>query len=190
MDEDLKLKYLLEIYNRQHYFIDRHDSMAEKFINVLLVEVTCLSIIYTFILNNIIDDTLSIIQIVPVIFFVFLFIISLTHLLLIVQPLSKKAKKYNNENLLNNENKGWIKQSLFYYQGIINHIDTALSSNKVPCDEYLASIETDTLKEDLVQQIFILSQYSKYKKDKLEIAIWLIAVTTILGLLSIVLLVI
>ena len=38
-----KIYYLTMIFNQQNYFIDRHDSMAEKFINVLLVEVSCLS---------------------------------------------------------------------------------------------------------------------------------------------------
>ena len=184
-----KINYLFEIYNRQHYFIDRHDAMAEKFMNVLLVEVTCISIIYTFIWNSINNMSLTKIQIASVIIFATVFIVALVHLLLIVQPQSKKAKRQNNEALLNNENKKWITESLIYYQGIINRANCAQSNNKVPFNEYSLSINDEELEKDLIQQIFILSQYSKYKKRKLETAIWLIIGTTLAGFLSIILLV-
>lgn len=185
MDDKDKINYLLNIYNQQHYFIDRHDSMAEKFINILLVEVTCLSIVYALIFGAIEKETLSVIQTVSISIFIVVFVVSLIKLLFIVQPLSKKAKKFDNESLVNKENKLWIKKSLFYYQGIINQIEDALTNSKVPSQNYLSLLELENIKNDLVQQVFILAQYSNYKRKKLERAIYWIIATTIVGLISI-----
>lgn len=185
MDDKDKINYLLNIYNQQHYFIDRHDSMAEKFINILLVEVTCLSIVYTLIFGAIGKETLSVMQTVSISIFIVVFVVSLIKLLFIVQPLSKKAKKFDNESLVNKENKLWIKKSLFYYQGIINQIEDALTNSKVPSQNYLSLLELENIKNDLVQQVFILAQYSNYKRKKLERAIYWIIATTIVGLISI-----
>lgn len=185
MDDKEKINYLLNIYNQQHYFIDRHDSMAEKFINILLVEVTCLSIVYTLIFGAMGKETLSVMQTVSISIFIVVFVVSLIKLLFIVQPLSKKAKKFDNESLVNKENKLWIKKSLFYYQGIINQIEDALTNSKVPSQNYLSLLELENIKNDLVQQVFILAQYSNYKRKKLERAIYWIIATTIMGLISI-----
>ena len=38
----------LEIYNRQHYFIERHDGMAEKMLNILAVIVAIVSAMISF----------------------------------------------------------------------------------------------------------------------------------------------
>lgn len=188
MTDKEKMEYLFEIYNRQHYFIDRHDSMAEKFINILLVEVTCLSVVYTLIFGALEKEQLSLLQAISVFIFILSFVISLIKLLFIVQPLSKKAKKFDNESLVNNENKLWIKKSLLYYQGIINQIEDALTNSIVPSQKYLNLLEIDNITNDLIQQIFILAQYSNYKRKKLEIAIYWIIATTIIGLASITLL--
>lgn len=179
-----KINYLFEIYNRQHYFVERHDAMAEKFLNVLLIEVTCISIIYTLICSNTNSFNLNKFQCGSIVLFVLVFLITLIHLLLIVQPLSSKAKKANNEELLNTENKHWIPKSLIYYQGIINRISEAQANELAPSEEYYNAVNTDELAKDLVQQIFILAQYSKYKKKKLKISIWLIAATAVIGLVS------
>ena len=183
MNDEKRIEYLLNIYRQQHYFIDRHDSMAEKFINVLLVEVTGFSIIYTLIYSAA-QQKLSVLQTAMIILFILCFIVTLIQLLLIVRPLSKKAKTYNNEDLLNNENKAWIQKSLFYYQGIMNQIEQALSNNTVPCESYLKSIENDNIINDLTQQIFILAQYSNYKRKKLELSLYLILGTSISGVAS------
>lgn len=110
MDSEKKLQYLQSIYNQQHYFVDRHDSMAEKFINILLVEVTCLSVVYALIFNSDQQTAPQWFHILPIGLFVFLFVASLVKLLFIVRPLSSKAKKYDDECLdANKENrKSWI----------------------------------------------------------------------------------
>lgn len=71
MDNEKKLQYLQYIYSQQHYFVDRHDSMAEKFINILLVEVTCLSVVYAFIFSDNYFYPLEGFQILPIVLFVF-----------------------------------------------------------------------------------------------------------------------
>lgn len=185
MDEEKKMQCLQQIYNQQHYFIDRHDAMAEKFINVLLVEVTCLSVIYTLFFNGIHNESISIWHTLLVAVFVFAFIISLVHLMFIVRPLSSKAKKLSDQTLINKGNKSWVKKSSLYYQGIIKQIDDALSNNAVPSECYINQINYKDLINDLTQQIFILAQYSNYKRKKLEQAVLLIVITTLIGFLAI-----
>ena len=189
MDSEKKLQYLQSIYNQQHYFVDRHDSMADKFINILLVEVTCLSVVYALIFNGNQGTAPQWFHILPIGLFVISFVASLVKLLFIVRPLSSKAKKYDDESLISKGNKAWVKKSSLYYQGIINQIDAALSDNKVPSDSFLNQIDTESATNDLVQQIFILAQYSNYKRAKLEETIYYIIATTILGIISVLVLV-
>ncbi len=189
MDSEKKLQYLQNIYNQQHYFVDRHDSMAEKFINILLVEVTCLSVVYALIFNGNQESAPQWFHILPIGLFVFAFVASLVKLLFIVRPLSSKAKKYDDESLISKGNKVWVKKSSLYYQGIINQIDAALSNNKVPSECFLDQIDTQSATNDLIQQIFILAQYSNYKREKLEESIYYIIATTILGIISVLVLV-
>lgn len=185
MNNEERMNYLHNIYNQQHYFVDRHDSMAEKFMNILLAEVTCFSVIYAIVFNGSQPLNPKWFQIVPIFLFVVSFVISLAMLLFIVCPLSSKAKKYDDESLISKEHKGWVKKSSLYYQGIINQIDSALAANKVPIECYREQISTENMTNDLIHQIFILAQYSDYKRKKLEKAIYSIIVTTILGLVSV-----
>lgn len=189
MDSEKKLQYLQSIYNQQHYFVDRHDSMAEKFINILLVEVTCLSVVYALIFNSDQQTAHQWFHILPIGLFVFLFVASLVKLLFIVRPLSSKAKKYDDESLISKGNKVWVNKSSLYYQGIIKQIDAALSDNKVPSECFLDQINTQSATNDLIQQIFILAQYSNYKREKLEESIYYIIATTVLGIISVLVLV-
>lgn len=189
MDIKERLQYLQSIYNQQHYFVDRHDSMAEKFINILLVEVTCLSVVYALIFNGSQAVAPKWFHILPIVLFVISFVVSLVKLLFIVRPLSSKAKKYDDESLISKGNKVWVKKSSLYYQGIINQIDAALSNNKVPSECFLNQIDTQNATNDLIQQIFILAQYSNYKREKLEQSILYIITTTVLGLISVLVLV-
>lgn len=184
MEKKEKVQYLLEIYDRQHYFIDRHDSMAEKFMNVLLIETTCISIIYTMVFNNVSTKALEWYHIVSVIAFVWVFISTLIRLLRIVQPLSSKAKKGSEGDIVKNTNKEHIKKSVFYYQGIVALEKNALQRKKAPDKQYLKGIEYDNLLDDLTQQIFILAQYSEYKKKKLEKATKWIIWTTVTGVFA------
>ena len=74
------------------------------------------------------------------------------------------CKKFRDKSLIGTSNKAWVKKSSLYYQGIINQIDSALSDNKVPSDSFVEQLTEDNLENDYVQQIFILAQYSNYKK--------------------------
>lgn len=189
MDNEKKLQYLQGIYNQQHYFVDRHDSMAEKFINILLVEITCLSVVYALIFNDNQNGSPHWYHILPIILFVVSFVVTLIQLLFVIRPLSSKAKKYDDESLINKENKLWIKKSSLYYQGIISQIDAALANSKVPSEFFLNQIDTQNAIDDLIQQIFILAQYSNYKREKLERLIYYISATTVLGVISVLILV-
>lgn len=189
MDDEKKLQYLQYIYSQQHYFVDRHDSMAEKFINILLVEVTCLSVVYALIFNGNQETTPKWFHILPTGLFVISFVASLVKLLFIVRPLSTKAKKYDDESLISKGNKAWVKKSSLYYQGIIDQIGAALSDNKVPSECFLDQIDMQNATNDLIQQIFILAQYSNYKREKLEQSIYYIIATTVLGVISVLVLV-
>lgn len=185
MDNKDKMQYLQFVYNQQHYFVDRHDSMAEKFINILLVELTCLSVVYALIVNGNKDYNFEWFHYLTVFAFIISFAVSLVKLLYIVRPLSTKAKKYEDESLISKGNKVWVRKSSLYYQGIINQIDDALSSNKVPSEIFKNSINIENSTNDLIQQIFILAQYSNYKREKLEQSIYCIMVTTVLGAISV-----
>lgn len=175
------LDQLEKLYQQQHYFIDRHDSMAEKFMNVLLVEATCFAFIFTINLNNMTDSHLSLLQKILLSCFLLLFMISLCQLFLIVRPLSTKAKKGEDESLIRAENKKWIINSSIYYQGIVTQINAAKENEQIPSEQYLGHLKIEELCRDYLQQIFILAQYSVYKKKKLETALACIIVTTIIG---------
>ncbi len=177
------LDMLEKIYQRQHYFIDRHDSMAEKFMNVLLVEATCFAFIFTIGLNKSTDSNLSGFQILFLSLFVLSFSISLCMLFFIVRPLSTKAKKQKDETLVKAENKKRISTSSIYYQGIVAQINKAKEDEKVPSEEYLSHLNEKDIGSDYLQQIFILAQYNVYKKEKLENALLMIIVTTFCGVI-------
>lgn len=174
-----KITHLKDIYNQQHYFIDRHDSMAEKFINILLVEVTALTIILSAFSSN---KNMCIIVYVAIAIYVLFFSITLIKLFLVVRPLSQIAKDKNNEALLRSENKNWIDISLFYYQGINAQRKMAIAQEKIPTQVYFNNITSENISKDLIQQIFILAQYSIYKHNQIQKSVkWIIA-TTLIGI--------
>lgn len=181
---DLKnqIENLKFIYQQQHYFIDRHDSMAEKFINILLVEVTALTIILL-LTSDIPKDTsvCSIVKFVGIVLYIIVFSITLTKLLLVIRPLSKLAIDKNNNDLVKDENKKWIKNSLIYYQGINLHRNTALEDEKSPTETFISELTDENLSKDFVQQIFILAQYSDYKRKLIQKSVKWVIGTTILG---------
>lgn len=191
MNTQDKISYLMQVYDRQHYFIDRHDGMAEKFINILLVEATCFSIMYTLLVGVKGTDTDSGIMwyhIIPMLLFLFAFIYTLIYLLLTVRPLSRIAKRRSTEELAPKTMKSWVKDSLIYYQGINKISERADKEQAVGEQAYLQHISPQEIEEDLARQIMILAKYPEYKKDRLEAAVrWIIATST-LGLLSILLL--
>lgn len=183
--DDKKVEILEKIYYQQHYFVDRHDSMAERFMNILLVEVSCFAFIFTMCMK---DKTttvrwLSITQALLILLFLACFVTSLIKLFLIIRPLSTKAKD-SEENLIKIENKPWILNSSVYYQGILAQIQNAKKNEKVPSEEYLAQLDNNNLGRDYLQQIFILSQYSQYKKERLEAVLKWIIGTSVFGVLA------
>lgn len=179
-----KVQLLEKIYLQQHYFIDRHDSMAERFMSILLIEATCFAFIFSTCAK---DRTkifwLTYVQYFLVVVFLLLLFTSLIKLFLIVRPLSKKARD-NGEVLLKTEHKQWIDSSFIYYQGIIARIQEAKNAEKVPSQEYINQLDDESLGQDYLQQIFILSQYSKFKKEKLEVALKWIIGTSVFGVLA------
>ena len=80
--------------------------------------------------------------------------------------------------------KQWIDSSFIYYQGIIARIQEAKNAEKVPSQEYINQLDDESLGQDYLQQIFILSQYSKFKKEKLEVALKWIIGTSVFGVLA------
>lgn len=187
MDKKEKINYIMQIYNRQHYFVDRHDAMAEKFINVLLVEVTALTIIFSIVIQSF---GVSIKQYIILSIYIVLFSITLIKLFLVIRPLSKIAIDKNNELIIQKENKNWINNSLIYYQGIIARKNESLNNEKAPTEEYIKNITDDTIEKDLVQQIFILAQYSDFKRKKLEKTVFWTIITSIYGIIVAILLVV
>lgn len=55
MESEEKIKYLKDIYLQQHYFIDRHDSMSEKYINTLTYIATALTVLFSLNIDGIKD---------------------------------------------------------------------------------------------------------------------------------------
>lgn len=184
MMDDFKaqIENLKYIYQQQHYFIDRHDSMAEKFINILLVEVTALTIILL-LTSDIPNDAsiCSIVKFVGILLYIIAFSITLTKLLLVIRPLSKLAKDKNNNKLVKEENKKWIKKSLIYYQGINLLRNEALENDNSSSETFISKLSDENLSKDLVQQIFILAQYSNYKSKLIQKSVKWVIGTTILG---------
>ncbi|MEA4895363.1 MAG: hypothetical protein VB064_08870 [Oscillospiraceae bacterium] len=177
-----QIETLSKIYDRQHYFIDRHDSMAEKLMNTLLIELSGLTILYSLLIDKI--QPLSFKTLLPLFVFVVLFTASLVQLILVIRPLSSKAKNEKDKSLLNEENKKWISDSSIYYRGIVSQIKKSLEEQKVPSAVYLDRMNNRNITADLIQQIFILAQYSEFKRTKLETAIkWIIA-TTVIGVVA------
>jgi len=183
---NFKLRTLEAIYDRQHYFIDRHEVMAEKILTALMITGGLVSIVLTLLprpsFNPIVLWSFVIIE---SLFFVF-FLLSFYLVLQAIRPLSSKALKAFDEKLLPKIGKPWVKASLIYHRGILRFINDCLSGGKDPVKEYDESITTDNVINDYIKQIFILSYYSNYKRVQLERATKFTALTIILGITSLV----
>lgn len=177
-----KIEYLKMVYLQQHYFIDRHDNMAERLINILLVEITAFSIITSIFNPN--ETEIPKYKIIIFLLYLVMFLITIINLFLIIRPLSQKAKKPDDKSILSNENKKWIENSSLYYRGILSQIEKAYSDEEKPSETYLNSFEDKSISIDLIQQIFILAKYSDYKRKKIQTSVVLIIITTVIGLIS------
>lgn len=182
-----KICYLKDIYQQQHYFIDRHDTMAERFINILLVEITALTIIFSLVANI---TTYTVIKAISIIIYITFFSVTLIKLFLVIRPLSAIAKDKDNEELLRNENKKWVDSSLVYYQGINAHRKKATEQEESPSETYVSNLKDEIILKDLTQQIFILAQYSEYKSKQIRNSVKWVIGTTVLGIVTIILLIV
>lgn len=182
METKDKLDIIKKIYEQQHYFIDRHDSMAEKHISALLAEVAILTII-----TSVFGKTEKQTVFFGILFvaFAILFFITLVNSFLIISPLSSKAQNLKNLSFVDTELKQRISTSSLYYKGILKQVLDAKVNNCIPIEKYKDNITFDNLLDDYTNQIFILAHYNQYKHNKLKINLGLLLVTTVLAILCI-----
>ncbi|CEQ10375.1 Uncharacterised protein [[Clostridium] sordellii] len=172
-DKD-KLKNLKEIYSQQHYFIDRHDSMSEKYISILTFIATALTVLFT--LNS---DKIRSYKSLFILSFGFLFfflIVAIVKVIFIFNPLSEYfiRKSSTSEN-----RKDYIMKSYIYYRGIINRIDYEGSAR------YVENINEQNLIEDITNQIYVLANYNEVKRKRLDKAkIWIL-ITVLIALINV-----
>lgn len=156
-----KKEFLLEqlkfIYEKQHYFVDRHETMAEKYFTVLTLLAGTLTLLMTINSEKILF--LKTIVIVSYIIFILFFCISLICLIKIINPLSTN---FMNKHKDIKNNKNWIDDSSIYYRGIINKFNNLTPQN------FIDNLTYDNYTLDLAKQISILAKYSDNKRIKLE----------------------
>jgi len=159
-----KIQILQKVYDTQHYFIDRHDGMAEKMMNALVIITTLISAIAAIKINSYGDFLIVILVSCGV--HLSLFGITLILLLRTIRPLSSKAIKYADQTLVGKHHKKQINKSTIYYRGIVSIIEKALEEENSPSEIYTQKL--DMHEKDIIQQIFILAQYNQYKRKCME----------------------
>ena len=171
---------IFAIYNRQHYFVERHDAMAEKMLGILSLVAGVVSAVVA--INA--DKTgqyfwivFALLSVHLTLFFVALFI-----LISSIRPLSTTAGNIKDETLVKTENKNWLRNSVIYYRGITSLIGESLTKHAIPTEYYRESVKNN-FHGDLVQQIFILASYSEYKRKKLETATKLMIAAIVTGII-------
>lgn len=183
--EQFKLQTLEEIYERQHFFIDRHETIAEKQLTALTILAGFVSVFLTF--SKAPSSAMSWFVIIfsTTMFFGF-FIFTMYTIISAIRPLSSKAKKALDNKLLPASNKPWIEQSPIYYRGIVKLLNEWEKAKKDPITEYGNLINRKSIKDDYIKQIFILSYYSDYKRKKLELASTCTIITSALGIATLI----
>ena len=172
---------LEKIYDQQHFFIDRHETIAEKLLTALTILGGFVSIVLSFLPWPLSNSPISpLFQFIVVLFFGF-FVLSLYVIINTIRPLSSKALKEPDTQLLPKEPKKWIKLSLIYYRGITKLAESCYSDGKNAVDEYKKELTKENMINDYIQQILILAHYSDYKRDQLEVATKLTILTSIFG---------
>ena len=181
-----KLEILAQIYDRQHYFIDRHEIMAEKILTSLMIIGGLVSVVFSLISKSSISLNIWYLLFTSGgLFFVF-FLITFYMIIQTVRPLSSKSIKELDEQLLPKIGKLWVESSLIYHRGILKFIESCLEKNTNPVREYYSAINMNNIINDYIKQNFILAYYSNYKRRQLEKSSKYIIVTIVLGILSIV----
>lgn len=178
-----KILVLQRIYDRHHYFIDRHDGMAEKMMNALVIITTIISAMAALKINS--SGKFLIVILIVYVIFMLLFCVTLIILLRTIRPLSKKAIKYKDETLLIREHKKNVNASVLYHRGIISIIEAALEEECSPSELYLKKLN-ENYEKDLVSQIFILAQYNQYKRVYLERATLFMELTIVSGVILVI----
>ncbi len=185
-DMKIKLEIIERIYDRQHYFIDRHEIMAEKMLTSLMIVGGLVSVVFSLISRTSISLYVWYILFTSGVSFFVSFLITFYLVVQTIRPLSSKAMKEFDEQLLPRIGKPWVKSSLIYHRGILRFIESCLKKNNDPVREYYLAINMDNIINDYIKQIFILAYYSNYKRKQLEKASTYTIITIILAILSIV----
>lgn len=168
-EEKIKLEFANTIYEKQHYFIDRHEIMAEKLFTFLLILTSVITI--SVVLNNDVISINPLLVLLPLSIFYIFFLLALYFAITTVKPLSSKAIKETDKELLNKEKKPWVNESLIYYRGLINFMEKNYAIGKSPLTEFYNILTVENITKDLIKQTFILSEYSDYKRRRLEKAV-------------------
>lgn len=163
-EKQFKLEQLKFLYEKQHYFIDRHEVMAEKYFAILTMLASVSTILMTVTSEKMGDFKYYIIGIY--IIFLILFVISLIKLINIVNPMSTILMNKHKEI---KKKKSWVNESFIYYRGIVNKFKS------ISDDEFIEELEIEKLSLDFVRQINVLAEYSNHKREKLEeVKIWVV----------------
>jgi hypothetical protein len=183
-----KLDILEKIYERQHFFIDRHETMAEKLFTSLAILGGFVSIVLGFHPLQSSSRAIAFSFLFMVVLFFGFFLLSFCMILNTIRPLSSKALREVDNELVPNTTKPWIKESLIYYRGITELVTRCFSSKKDPVAEYNRVVTENNITNDYIRQIFILSYYSDFKRDQLELATILTGISAVLGIILLVVL--
>ncbi|MCJ7424664.1 hypothetical protein MUP01_10425 [Candidatus Bathyarchaeota archaeon] len=183
-----KLGMLEKIYERQHFFIDRHETIAEKLFTSLAILGGFVSIVLGFHPLRSSNRAIAFSFLFMVILFFGVFLLSFCLILNTIRPLSSKALRKVDNELIPSTTKPWIKESLIYYRGITKLVKECLSGKKDPIMEYNRAITENNITNDYIKQIFILSYYSDFKRDQLERATILTVSSAVLGVILLVVL--
>jgi len=181
-----KLDILEKICERQHFFIDRHETIAEKLFTSLAILGGFVSIVLGFHPLRSSNRAIAFSFLFMVILFFGVFLLSFYLILNTIRPLSSKALRKVDNELIPSTTKLWIKESLIYYRGITKLVKECLSGNKDPIVEYNRAITENNITNDYIKQIFILSYYSDFKRGQLELATILTASSAVLGIILLV----
>jgi hypothetical protein len=156
-DKEFTLEQLKFIYEKQHYFIDRHETMAEKYFTVLSI----LGGIATLLMTVNSDKVLIMknITLLSYILFILAFSISLLKLIKTVNPLSTFFMKHHRSI---KDNKNWVNESYIYYRGIVSRFEHQ------DVKEFVSDLKYEQYSLDLAKQISVLAHYSDYKRSSLE----------------------
>jgi len=183
-----KLDILEKIYERQHFFIDRHETIAEKLFTSLTILGGFVSIVLGFHPLRSSNRAIAFSYSFMVILFFGVFLLSFCLILNTIRPLSSKALRKVDNELIPNTTKPWIKESLIYYRGITKLAKECFSGKKDPVVEYNRAITENNITNDYIKQIFILSYYSDFKRDQLELATIFTVSSAVLGIILLVVL--